>query len=153
MADERTLDVQLSAELPKVSSVHFVCSNGKTVPGEAIYVLGNIAELGAWDPAKAVRLTPVRYPKWFRWSTTVHDLPPATELEWKFIKRKESGGPPLAWDVEGPNHRVTTASSGFTGTACEIRGLLTRELSWVNEIESYNATRFVRPPRACLVGE
>ncbi len=113
---ERTLAVQLSAELPKTASVHFVCSNGKTEPGQAIYVLGNIAELGAWDPAKAIRLTPVRYPKWFRWSTTVAGLPPSTELEWKFIKRNESGGPPLAWDVEGPNHRTTTASSGFTGT-------------------------------------
>lgn len=116
VADDRTLDVQLSAELPKTSSVHFVCSNGKTEPGEAIYVLGNIAELGAWDPAKAIRLTPVRYPKWYRWSVTVPGLPASTELEWKFIRRKESGGPPLAWDVEGPNHRVTTASSGFTGT-------------------------------------
>jgi hypothetical protein len=116
VTDERTLEVQLSAELPKTASVHFVCSNGKTAPGEATYVLGNIAELGAWDPAKAIRLTPVRYPKWSRWSATMPGLRPSTELEWKFIKPKESGGPQLAWDVDGANHRITSPSTGFTGT-------------------------------------
>lgn len=117
ISSERTFEVQLSPSLPPRSSVQFVCSNGRTEPGEAIYVLGNVAELGEWDPAKAIRLTPVRYPKWFRWSVVVPDLPPSTELEWKFIKRKESGGPPIAWDVDGQNHRFKTQSSGLSGTA------------------------------------
>ncbi len=110
--------LQLSARLPARTSIHFVCSNCKTVFGEAVFALGNIPELGAWDPAKAVRLTPTRYDTWYRWSGTVFTLPPNAEVQWKFIKRRETGGPVLQWEMPGmQNHVIRTPASGFAGTA------------------------------------
>ena len=116
---QTTFVFRLSAPQPARTSLHFVCSNGITLPGETICVVGNVPELGAWDPDKAVRLLPVRYPTWFRWARTVSDLPPNTTIQWKFIKRKESGGPVLQWENDGPNHTFKTPPSGFGGT---VRG-------------------------------
>jgi alpha-glucosidase len=111
-----TLVFRLSALQPARTSLHFVCSNGKTQPGESIYVVGNIPALGSWNPAEAVRLVPVRYQTWFRWARTVGDLPPNAAIEWKFIRRRESGGEVLQWENDGPNHAVTTPAAGFAGT-------------------------------------
>jgi alpha-glucosidase len=113
---DTTFVFRLSDPLPSRASLHFVCSNGRTQPGEAIFVSGNIPELGGWDPATAVLLVPVRYETWHRWSRTIDNLPPNTRIEWKFIKRHESGGPVLQWETAGPNHVSHTPASGFGGT-------------------------------------
>jgi alpha-glucosidase len=113
---DHEFNFQLRDRLPRRSSLHFVCSNGRTLPGEAIFVLGNLPELGQWDPAKAVRLEPVRYETWRRWSRVVDDLPPETDVEWKFIRRLEDGTSVLQWEHDGPNHKARTPPSGFGGT-------------------------------------
>lgn len=104
---------ELTDRLPQRTSLHFVCTNGPTVPGQAIFVLGNLPVLGEWDPSQAIRLDATQYP---RWSRVVENLPPGTNVEWKFIRRLEDGATVLQWDTDGPNHAVHTAADGFSGT-------------------------------------
>ncbi|NOZ25378.1 MAG: DUF5110 domain-containing protein [Nitrospirae bacterium] len=87
----------------------FICDNGHTTFGTSVYVLGNITELGAWRAEDAVRLAPDGpYP---RWTGVVDNLPPDTRIEWKCIKRLESGGPVLEWEG-GMNNMFNSPSSG-----------------------------------------
>jgi alpha-glucosidase len=88
----------------------FTCSNGATVAGQSVYAVGNIPQLGSWNPSGAVRLDATAYPQW---SGTLDDLPPHTLVEWKCIKRAEAGLPDTAdaWQ-SGANTQFTTPASG-----------------------------------------
>jgi alpha-glucosidase (family GH31 glycosyl hydrolase) len=114
---------------PPRTSMHFVCDNGWTQPGEVAAVAGNIAELGGWDPARAPALQPNIYfdyianppagtsgpgPSTPKWTGVVAGLPPATTLEWKCVVRNASGAV-VRWE-QGPNHVVKTGASGFAGS-------------------------------------
>jgi subtilisin family serine protease len=69
--------------------VKFVCGNGTTTPGQSVYVVGNIPELGGWAPQNAVKLEPDGpYPAW---TGVISGLPASTSIEWKCIKRAETG--------------------------------------------------------------
>jgi alpha-glucosidase len=94
------------------ASLKFVVQNGHTVWAESVYVVGNIPQLGNWDAAKGVKLDPVQYP---RWEGTIAGLPPDTDIEWKAIKRWESGGAPNQWEP-GANNKVRTPAPGQTAT-------------------------------------
>jgi alpha-glucosidase (family GH31 glycosyl hydrolase) len=100
------------APVPPRTSVNFVCDSATTQPGEGVYVLGNIPELGEWDPKRAIRLVDIRYP---RWTGRVGNLPPKTSIEWKCIKRDDIGGG-INQVEAGTNHAVTTPGSGYAGT-------------------------------------
>lgn len=108
---ERLFVFRLEA-VPATASVHFVCDSDSTQPGEALYVTGNIPRLGSWDPARALRLEEIRYPRWVRW---VDGLPPKTVIEWRCLKKDETGvGKPLP--EPGPAHTLVTPESGFADT-------------------------------------
>jgi alpha-glucosidase len=94
-------------------SLDFVCQDGTTVPGQSVYAVGNVPQLGEWSPASAVKLEPTSYPTW---TGTIGNLPPSTAVEWKCIKRQETGYPDVAdaWQP-GSNTAVTTPSSGSGG--------------------------------------
>ncbi len=63
------------------------CENGHTTWGTSVYVVGNVPELGGWDPDKAVILNADGfYPTW---TGTIANLPEDTRIEWKCIKRLE----------------------------------------------------------------
>jgi glycosidase len=83
--------------------------NASTVPGENAYVLGNVPELGSWDPAKApeAMMNP-NYPEWF----LPVSVPRNTTLSFKFIKKNGSA---VTW--EGGSNRSFTSSSSTTGTS------------------------------------
>jgi alpha-glucosidase len=114
---------------PPTASVHFVCDRAWTTLGEEVYAVGNVPGLGAWDPARAVRLDPNVYfayvynpppghrgpgPETPKWTGLVRGLPPLTTVEWKCVKRAHSG----LWQWEpGPNTVVTTGRSGFAGSS------------------------------------
>jgi hypothetical protein len=69
------------------TSATFMCENGHTTMGTSVYVVGNIPELGQWDPCKAVLLRPDGpYPTW---TGTIEHLPLNTRVEWKCIQRLE----------------------------------------------------------------
>ena len=53
--------------------------------GEQVYIVGNLPQLGEWDPNKAVGpLTPVEYPKW----EIELDLPANTFFEFQWLKKR-----------------------------------------------------------------
>ena len=70
---------------------------GAHPPGQNVYAVGSIADLGGWDPERAVLLSPVAYPVW-QGSIVV---PPNSSFEWKCVKREELGGH-LAAGTEQP---------------------------------------------------
>ncbi|OJJ55916.1 hypothetical protein ASPSYDRAFT_92119 [Aspergillus sydowii CBS 593.65] len=76
----------------------------QTVYGENVYIAGSIAQLGNWDPAKAVKLSADKYtaanPLW----TVTVSLPVGTSFEYKFLK-KEAGGD-VVWESD-PNRQFT----------------------------------------------
>lgn len=92
------------------ASIQFTCSNAQTTPGQSVYVVGSAPQLGEWSVASAVKLSPTAYPTW---TGTVNGLPPDTEIQWKCIKRQETGYPDTAdaWQP-GANSVVTTSPSG-----------------------------------------
>ncbi|GGL07840.1 carbohydrate-binding module family 20 domain-containing protein [Mangrovihabitans endophyticus] len=78
--------------------------NATTVWGENVYVVGNTAALGNWNPANGVPLSSATYPVW-RGSA---DLPAGTTVQYKYVKRN---GDQVIWESD-PNRSRTTSSSG-----------------------------------------
>lgn len=78
--------------------------NAQTTYGENIYIVGNVPELGNWDPDKCTEamLNP-NYPDWFL-SVSV---PAGTTIEFKFIKKDASGN--ITWE-SGDNRTITSSA-------------------------------------------
>ena len=91
--------------------VAFTCRNGRTVWGQNVYAVGNIAELGNWDPDKARLLAPNHYPDW---DQILSPLPADTQIEWKCIKKDGAGN--IEWQ-SGDNNKYITPGSGAGATA------------------------------------
>ncbi|MEM9554179.1 MAG: alpha-amylase [Acidobacteriota bacterium] len=90
------------------ASMRFECRNGTTVWGQNVYVVGDQPELGNWDPAQAVPLSPTSYPTW---DGVVSNLPPSTQIEWKCIKKHDGQ---VVWQSGGNNVDTTPASGQGT---------------------------------------
>ena len=58
----------------------------ETAPGQSIYVLGDIAELGGNDATRAVKLEPGAYPTWRAWVA----IPAGTTFTYRFVRRADS---------------------------------------------------------------
>ncbi len=87
--------------------VTFTCNQGYTYFGQSVYVVGNLAELGGWDPANAVILNPSSYPTWSNQIT----LPSNTDVEWKCLKRDETDpNSGVQWQA-GSNNTFNSGSS------------------------------------------
>ncbi len=111
------------------ASVNFACGNGWTNPGEDVYVVGNTVALGNWDTSHAVKLSPSVYyeyiysppplacgpgPSTPTWTGVVTTLPASGTLEWKCVKKLNSG----EWQYQpGDNNRVALTGAGFAGTS------------------------------------
>ncbi|ADO68763.1 carbohydrate binding domain-containing protein [Stigmatella aurantiaca] len=72
--------------------------------GQNVYLVGNLAALGAWSPSAAIALSPANYPAW---SVTL-SLPGSTALEYKYIKKDANGN--VTWE-SGSNRLYTTPAS------------------------------------------
>jgi len=95
-------------------SAELVCDQGHTTWGTSVYAVGNIPRLGEWKADRARRLSPNGpYPTW---TGRITDLPPGTDIEWKCIKRRETGDTSqvLQWEP-GENNRFRTPASGDSG--------------------------------------
>eukprot|EP00928_Gymnodinium_smaydae_P062072 TRINITY_DN4600_c0_g1_i2.p1 TRINITY_DN4600_c0_g1~~TRINITY_DN4600_c0_g1_i2.p1 ORF type:complete len:338 (-),score=54.93 TRINITY_DN4600_c0_g1_i2:99-1112(-) len=110
----------------------FEIGRAHTVSGEGIRVVGNVPELGAWDPdaASALRAGVTTYPRWImsaplwlevRESEAVERPPPGVAcagapsggraeryvvLEYKYLKERAALGQPVLWEDAIPNRRV-----------------------------------------------
>ena len=84
-------------------------ANATTLMGENIYIVGNLPELGSWDPAKSTEamLNP-NYPQWF----LPVSVPVNTTFQFKFIKKDANGV--VTWETGG--NRSFTSSSGSSST-------------------------------------
>ena len=90
-------------------SVNFSCHNGHTYMGQDVYAVGNSAELGNWNSANAVKLSPTSYPTWSGSVT----LPSNQAVEWKCIKK---AGSQVEWQ-SGNNNTFTTPATGTGNTS------------------------------------
>ena len=81
----------------------------ETSYGENIYIVGNVPELGSWNPDKCTEaLLNPNYPEWF----LPVSVPAGTEIQFKFIKKDANGT--VTW--ESGDNRVITSSSLSAGT-------------------------------------
>ncbi|WP_346669797.1 alpha-amylase family glycosyl hydrolase [uncultured Subdoligranulum sp.] len=77
--------------------------------GENIYIVGNIPELGNWDPDNCTEaLLNPNYPEWF----LPVSVPAGTQIEFKFIKKDSTGA--ITW--ESGENRVITSSPDSAGS-------------------------------------
>jgi alpha-amylase len=74
-----------------------------TTWGQNLFVTGNTAALGNWNPANAVALSSAAYPVW---RATV-SLPGGTAVQYKYLEKE---GSTVVWESE-PNRTRTTASA------------------------------------------
>ena len=75
-----------------------------------MYVVGNIAALGNWTAASAIKLNPTSYPTW----TGTIQLPANTAVEWKCLKREENNAAAgVVWE-SGSNNLLNTGSATTT---------------------------------------
>ncbi|WP_425452270.1 alpha-amylase family glycosyl hydrolase [Paenibacillus sambharensis] len=89
-------------------TVRFIVNNATTNLGENLYLVGNVAELGNWEAAKAVgplfNQVVTKYPTWY-YDVSV---PAGTPLQFKFIKKN---GKAVVWEG-GDNHTFTSPANG-----------------------------------------
>lgn len=83
--------------------------NKSTISGQNVFVVGDIPELGGWDPLKASEsfMNP-SYPEWF----LPVSVPAGSTFQFKFIIKDGAGN--VTW--EGGSNRTFTAPSSPTGT-------------------------------------
>ncbi|WFE92920.1 carbohydrate-binding module family 20 domain-containing protein [Micromonospora sp. WMMD987] len=79
--------------------------NATTSYGQNVYLVGDVAALGSWNPANAVALSPAAYPLW-RATVT---LPPNSTVEYKYLKKNPDGT--VVWE-SGGNRSATIGSTG-----------------------------------------
>lgn len=82
--------------------------NASTSSGQQVYVVGNIPELGDWDPAKA--LDAFHNPDADNWFLPV-SVPKSTTFEYKYILKDSAGN--VVW--ESGSNRVATSSDDPAG--------------------------------------
>ncbi|MFB9347932.1 carbohydrate-binding module family 20 domain-containing protein [Streptomyces heliomycini] len=78
-----------------------------TAWGENIYVTGDNAALGSWNPAAALKLDPASYPVW----KLDVALPAGTSFAYKYLRKDASGK--VTWE-SGGNRTATVPTSGKT---------------------------------------
>jgi alpha-amylase len=89
----------------KPVQVAFECSNGVTTPGQNVYVMGASKELGEWDPARAIKLAPTRYPTWSGGIA----MAPAFSTPWKCVVMDEQSRDVQRWQP-GPDSQVVPSA-------------------------------------------
>lgn len=79
--------------------------NRTTDWGQNVYLVGSVAQLGQWDPAKAVPLSSAGYPTW----TASVTLPAGTSFAYKYLLKDAAGN--ITWE-SGANRTYTTGAPG-----------------------------------------
>lgn len=96
--------------------VTFSIANASTVSGQSLYAVGNQTVLGNWTPANGFKLTVQGTGSNATWSGTAQ-LPPATAIQYKFVKWNGSSA---TWEsnqsTSSGNREATTAACGSSST-------------------------------------
>ena len=81
--------------------------NATTSVGQNVYVVGDLPQLGAWNPDAAILLSGATAPVW----RANVSLPASTAVQFKYIKKPADGGGAVQWET-GANLTFTTPASG-----------------------------------------
>ncbi|MBX3383244.1 MAG: hypothetical protein KF864_07025 [Phycisphaeraceae bacterium] len=100
--------------------VHFEILQQTTL-GQSVYVLGDAAELGAWDITRAVKLEPSAYPIW---SATV-SLPAGLDYSYRYYLRSDAPADQRLATNGAPVGVVLSASTPPDPAAHERQALVT----------------------------
>ena len=92
-------------------TLNLVVNNASTEWGQNVYIVGNIPELGNWDPAKAVG--PGNADDYPDWRFTISDLPSNTPIKFKAIKKN---GDWVQWQGDDDREMVTPSQGSFNLT-------------------------------------
>ncbi|MFJ8400150.1 carbohydrate-binding module family 20 domain-containing protein [Streptomyces microflavus] len=87
--------------------------NATTQPGQNIYVTGDQAALGNWNPAGALKLDPATYPVW----KLDVNLPAGTSFAYKYVRKDGQGN--VTWE-SGANRTATVPSSGKVTLTADV---------------------------------
>ena len=108
-------DVEASA-----GKILFEAEAPMVAPGQVLAIAGSTPSLGAWDTAKAVRMSDARYPQW-RALVDARDITAASEF--KFVVLDSATGNVVAWE-HGDNR--TVGIDPAIGEATVLAGLRVR---------------------------
>jgi alpha-amylase len=75
-----------------------------------VYVVGNRAELGSWQPHQGVHMSAATYPVW----RAEVDLPAGTGFEFKYVKINPDGG--VEWETGGNRSGQASPGCSFQDT-------------------------------------
>ncbi|MFF9347540.1 carbohydrate-binding module family 20 domain-containing protein [Streptomyces sp. NPDC014734] len=84
-----------------------------TVPGQNIYVTGDRAALGNWNPASALKLDPATYPVW----KLDVALPAGTAFAYKYLRKDANGN--VTWE-SGANRTATVPPTGRVALTTDV---------------------------------
>ncbi|MEU0762922.1 carbohydrate-binding module family 20 domain-containing protein [Streptomyces microflavus] len=87
--------------------------NATTQLGQNIYVTGDQAALGNWNPANAPKLDPATYPVW----KLDVNLPAGTSFAYKYVRKDAQGN--VTWE-SGANRTATVPSSGKVTLTADV---------------------------------
>lgn len=100
---------------PQIPVTFTVNNAPATNPGDNIYLVGDVAELGAWKATKEAAIGPLfapHYPNWFG----VASVPACRNVNFKFVKITSAGAVTLE---SGTNHTMTTPCSGTSAVTVD----------------------------------
>ncbi|MCK6508768.1 phospholipase D-like domain-containing protein [Myxococcota bacterium] len=86
------------------TQVAFSVQHPHTRPGDQVYLVGDIPELGGWDLDKGIRLNANDWPDW----KVALDIPAGTHFEYKFVVKNPWSG--RVWEA-GANREHTANSN------------------------------------------
>ncbi|MFD3739953.1 carbohydrate-binding module family 20 domain-containing protein [Streptomyces sp. NPDC058629] len=87
--------------------------NATTQLGQNIYVTGDQAALGNWNPANALKLDPATYPVW----KLDVSLPAGTSFAYKYVRKDANGN--VTWE-SGANRTATVPTSGKVTLTADV---------------------------------
>eukprot|EP01112_Ceratiomyxa_fruticulosa_P015993 TRINITY_DN4792_c0_g1_i1.p1 TRINITY_DN4792_c0_g1~~TRINITY_DN4792_c0_g1_i1.p1 ORF type:complete len:175 (-),score=31.92 TRINITY_DN4792_c0_g1_i1:170-694(-) len=94
---ENAAGASIQHETPaQQENITIILKNGQTTPGQEIFVIGNLKELGEWKPNAALKLKTDQnsYPTW----NTVVALRLGEEIKFKFFKMANNDINSIQWD-------------------------------------------------------
>lgn len=103
--DGQRIRVWQATSVAPDTTVTLHCDNVRPGPGQAVYAVGSLLELSAWDAAHAIALQAGAAN---RWSASV-TLPSQQSIEWKCLIRSVSDVNEVYWQAS-PNNRFTSGA-------------------------------------------
>jgi hypothetical protein len=82
-----------------------------TEPGENVYVVGNRASLGDWQPERGLGLDGQAYPRW----TGSLQVEPRATIEYKYVRKNRDGS--FTWEASESNRVLSAGGVGSETTA------------------------------------